>query len=142
MKTRPANECLCGCPTLGGRKCWFCPHKQKDKKSSDKKEKSSKNKKRPAVEETESKEAKKGKLQDKCVWEGPPDDKGIDWPPGWVKRKFERSTGATQGRLDNYWYSPIHGYKLRSILEVKRFLAALEKNGDETEACKKRGARA
>lgn len=59
------------------------------------------------------------------------------WPPGWTKKIFERPSGATKGTHDRYWYTPITKRKLRSMIEVNRFLAALgESNGDEDEAWK------
>ena len=59
---------------------------------------------------------------------------GGDWPPGWTQKIFERPSGATH---DRYWYTPITKRKLRSMIEVNRFLAALKKsNGDEDEAWK------
>lgn len=70
------------------------------------------------------------------VWSGPPDDKlEGGWPEGWVKKKIERSGGATKGRLDPYWYSPLTAKKFRSMTEVRRFLALLgETSGDENAA--------
>ncbi|CAJ1955197.1 unnamed protein product [Cylindrotheca closterium] len=74
----------------------------------------------------------------KMLSEGPPtEDLEGGWPEGWVKRVFERASGATKGSTDKYWYSPINGIKLRSIMEVRRFMKALEmKKGDEIEAKK------
>jgi hypothetical protein len=70
------------------------------------------------------------------VWSGPPDDKlEGGWPAGWVKKKFERKTGRLAGRADSYWFSPIRQKQLRSMAEVKRFMAALKQaNGDEDKA--------
>jgi Methyl-CpG binding domain len=54
------------------------------------------------------------------------------WPPGWITKVFERQSGATRGTRDRYWYSPIRQCKLRSLVEVRRFLDILETNhGDE-----------
>ena len=68
---------------------------------------------------------------------GPPTET-IDggWPEGWVKKTFERrGTVNTDGRKDNYWYTPKEQLKLRSILEVKRFMSSLEEaGGDEKKA--------
>ena len=72
------------------------------------------------------------------VWSGPPDDK-IEggWPKGWLKKKFERSSGTSKGTHDRYWFSPVEQYKFRSIKEVKKFLDCLKKTGgDETKAKK------
>lgn len=72
------------------------------------------------------------------MWEGSPDEPlptGSSWPTGWIKRVFERRNGATKGQSDRYWYTPIQHYKLRSMVEVKRFLAALKASkGDEPKA--------
>ena len=54
-------------------------------------------------------------------------------PEGWIKKIFLRVTGETNGRRDSYWYSPLKGYKLRSKVELRRFLDALEKNGGNEE---------
>jgi hypothetical protein len=70
------------------------------------------------------------------IWEGKPDEllEG-GWPAGWIKRVFERKGGATKGQTDRYWYSPISAFKLRSMVEVKKFIAALRAtNGDEKTA--------
>lgn len=56
----------------------------------------------------------------KMLSEGPPtEDLEGGWPEGWVRRVFERASGATKGTTDKYWYSPIDGIKLRSIVEGK-----------------------
>jgi len=47
----------------------------------------------------------------------------------WVKKVFARKKGTTK---DRYWYTPDEKYKLRSMVEVNRFLVALSKtNGNE-----------
>jgi len=52
-----------------------------------------------------------------------------------VKKVFERKSGATKGSRDRYWYSPKEKFKLRSLVEVKRFLKALATSeGDEKKA--------
>jgi hypothetical protein len=57
------------------------------------------------------------------------------WPAGWRKSVVQRQSGATAGMQDRYWYTPTLGYKLRSMVEVKRFMAALaDAKGDEKEA--------
>jgi hypothetical protein len=61
-------------------------------------------------------------------------DEPIDggWPPGWTKRTFERKSGASKRHTDRYWYTPQKEYKLRSMVEVKRFMAFVkDTNGDE-----------
>jgi len=56
----------------------------------------------------------------------------------WVKEVYERKQGASKGAKDRYWYSPKEKYKLRSLVQVKRFLKALSaSNGDEVIAKKK-----
>lgn len=74
------------------------------------------------------------------VWSGVPDEKlpGYDaWPEGWIKRLFERGSGESKGHTDRYWYSPVKQYKFRSMVEISRFFAAMEKtNHDEEEAWK------
>mmetsp|Transcript_33336 Transcript_33336/g.78678 ORF Transcript_33336/g.78678 Transcript_33336/m.78678 type:complete len:346 (-) Transcript_33336:285-1322(-) len=70
------------------------------------------------------------------VWEGIPDE-DIDggWPEGWVKRLYARKTGATKGATDRYWYSPKEKIRLRSMVQVKKFMRALEDTkGDESKA--------
>jgi len=61
------------------------------------------------------------------VYEGRPTEKSVIWPPGWLKRSFER---PCKTRYDHYWYTP-QNRKLRSIVEVKRMLLLLEENGND-----------
>jgi hypothetical protein len=74
----------------------------------------------------------------KELFSGKPDEDlggGIDWPEGWVKKVFQRMSGATKGGTDKYWYSPQRACKLRSIKEVKRFLKAMQlADGNEQKA--------
>jgi hypothetical protein len=67
------------------------------------------------------------------IWSGAPDEKlPGGWPKGWIKKIYNRSRGP---RIDRYWYSPKLELKLRSLVEVKRFLSALEEcSGDEQAA--------
>jgi len=70
------------------------------------------------------------------VWTGLPDE-NMDggWPKGWVKKIFARKNGATKGSTDRYWYSPKEKFKLRSMVQVKKFLKALAvTKGDEKKA--------
>ena len=79
-----------------------------------------------------------GRPKAKLVWTGPPDEP-LDggWPKGWTKHIYERSSGATKGGRDRYWFTPVLNRKLRSMVEVKRFMAALKQSdGDETMAVK------
>jgi hypothetical protein len=48
-------------------------------------------------------------------------------------KKFSRMGGATKGSVDRYWYSPTLQIKLRSMVQVKKFLAALKDNGGDEE---------
>ena len=81
-----------------------------------------------------TKKAKRG--GEPPVWEGAPDeDLEGGWPDGWVKKLYARKNGATKGTKDRYWFTPVEKYKLRSMNEVKRFMAALQKtDGDEKQA--------
>jgi Methyl-CpG binding domain len=70
------------------------------------------------------------------VWEGVPDDVvafEIDWQSGWIKRGFKRSSGASKDSVDYYWYTPKHGYRLRSIKEVERFVNLYNANNLDEE---------
>jgi hypothetical protein len=70
------------------------------------------------------------------VFMGEPDEP-IDggWPKGWIKRTFERQGGSSKGHTDRYWYSPVTNKKFRSMVEIKRFMAALQScSGDEDQA--------
>lgn len=70
------------------------------------------------------------------VWSGTPSEElEGGWPEGWTKKIFERTGGKSTGHSDPYWYTPIEKKRLRSMNEVRRFLAALEKcEGDEGKA--------
>lgn len=103
-------------------------------------------KKRTKNTKTKSTPPKKGKKtkskvarkEQPPVWAGPPDE-DIDggWPKGWMKRVFARKNGASKGSTDRYWYSPKESFKLRSMVQVKKFLKALkETKGDEKMAKK------
>mmetsp|Transcript_29197 Transcript_29197/g.41324 ORF Transcript_29197/g.41324 Transcript_29197/m.41324 type:complete len:239 (+) Transcript_29197:1841-2557(+) len=69
------------------------------------------------------------------IWVGAPDEplEG-GWPAGWTKRIFQRASGATKGSTDRYWYTPVLKKKLRSMAEVKRFIAAFKTCHDEQNA--------
>jgi len=67
----------------------------------------------------------------KVIWAGPPSDfLECGWPPGWIKRTFERASGKTKGLTDSYWYCPNTGKKLRSMVEVRRSLGLIEQEND------------
>ena len=76
------------------------------------------------------------------VYRGPPTHgkdqlPGEVWPDGWIQTTTERTIkDSDRLRWDREYFSP-NGKKFRSILEVKRFLIALEReDGDETKAYK------
>lgn len=73
-----------------------------------------------------------------CIQERPPEEKFLefpDWAKGWTKKTFQRQSGDSKGGLDHYWYTPENNFKLRSILQIKRFLTCLAATrGDETAA--------
>jgi Methyl-CpG binding domain len=72
------------------------------------------------------------------LWEGtPPETIEGGWPEGWSKQTFMRMGGSSAGTKDSYWVTPIKNYKLRSMTEVKAFLAALEENGGDEIAARK-----
>lgn len=66
-----------------------------------------------------------GRPAAKLVYEGEPKTqfpaKG-NWPPGWTQRTYERASGASAGHLDHYWFPPEGSPKLRSHLEILRYL--------------------
>ena len=56
---------------------------------------------------------------------------------GWIVRGFQRQSGAYEGHIDKYWYSPKLKKRFRSKAEIKRFLPLLKKyKGDEEKAYK------
>ena len=59
------------------------------------------------------------------------------WPgTGWRKESRVRKTGASKGRVDCYWRTPVEHFRFRSKVEVDKFLMELRStaNGDEKEA--------
>lgn len=80
------------------------------------------------------------RLKPLLLYEGPPDPKFLagfleQWPAGWIQRVFQRQSGSSRGLTDHYWYSPVMGYKLRSVVELKKFLTALQRfQNDENKA--------
>jgi hypothetical protein len=83
---------------------------------------------------------KKASAPSKSIYisEGPPDEpleNDDEWPAGWIKQVYARRNGATKNKKDHYWYTPVMKFQLRSMVQVKLFLAALKDvNGDETKA--------
>jgi hypothetical protein len=71
--------------------------------------------------------------QSQTFWKERP--AGDGFPEGWIVHVHRRQNGATGGRhLDLYWFTKT-GKKLRSSIEIARFLSALEiANGDEERA--------
>lgn len=74
------------------------------------------------------------------IWNGPPDDylREGGWPPGWIKRVFQRASGKTKGATDDYWYPPDNGRRLRSMVEVRRYFGLPESYGTKTNSPKKK----
>ena len=75
---------------------------------------------------------------DNLKWEGVPTDKvafSVDWSK-WMKRTYERKSGASKGSCDSYWYTPQQQYKLRSLKEVERFLGFFAQGNNEEAAWK------
>ena len=75
------------------------------------------------------------------IFSGLPDEPlpggGGGWPEGWTKKVVKRASGESKGHTDRYWYTPITQLKLRSMVEVQKFIQALEQtNGDEVAAKK------
>ena len=60
-----------------------------------------------------------------------------EWPKGWTKIAKKRLGGATTGRVDSYWISPIKKVRLRSLTEVRKFMKALQTNGGNEELAKR-----
>ncbi|KAG7368799.1 adenosine-deaminase (editase) domain containing protein [Nitzschia inconspicua] len=81
----------------------------------------------------------KTQYRDEEVYSGKPKGKimGREWPEGWIMKSFRRRGGATAGRDDHYWYSPINKIKLRSIREVERFLLAMDAHDGNEDLAKK-----
>jgi hypothetical protein len=57
-----------------------------------------------------------------------------DLPEGWIQKIYKRESGASKGRKDKYWISPVESIKLKSWVQVKKFLCALKIEGDEHDA--------
>ena len=56
------------------------------------------------------------------------------WPGrGWRKESRVRKTGASKGRVDCYWHTPVQHCRFRSKVEVDKFLMALTTAGDGDE---------
>jgi Methyl-CpG binding domain len=80
----------------------------------------------------------------KKVWEGAPCElmgpgeiMEHGWPQGWRKEKYERQSGGSKGEFDRYWFTP-NNKKLRSLVEVKRYMAALAFHKDDEAAYRAR----
>jgi Methyl-CpG binding domain len=78
----------------------------------------------------------------RVIYEGPPGRDELSgpgepmengWPPGWKKRICQRQSGGTMGDTDRYWITP-NKRKLRSLLQIKRYLAHLAIHNDEPAA--------
>ncbi len=60
------------------------------------------------------------------VYSGPPTipfpvDKDGQWPDGWTQKSYRRTSGATIGRVDVYWFPPADLPKLRSRVEIRKY---------------------
>jgi len=56
----------------------------------------------------------------------------VYWPDGWTKLLTQRKKGRGNSKSDPHWITPKMKYKLRSMVEVKQFLIALQLyNGNE-----------
>jgi len=65
------------------------------------------------------------------VYRGEPIDSLADinmkfFPDGWEKLIMKRTSGKLIGKLDPFWLTPKMKYRLRSMVEVKQFLIALD----------------
>mmetsp|Transcript_54579 Transcript_54579/g.132550 ORF Transcript_54579/g.132550 Transcript_54579/m.132550 type:complete len:324 (-) Transcript_54579:1166-2137(-) len=78
---------------------------------------------------------KKASAGNVLAYEGKPDiDLEGGWPKGWTMKKYTRASGATKGGTDRYFFTPEKKYKLRSMVQVKKFIDAMKKGetkGDE-----------
>jgi hypothetical protein len=83
----------------------------------------------------------RGLVSSKLQYSGPPLkplEEGLEWPPGWEVRIT--TLKSKNGRTETNYYTPIRKYRLRSIGQVKMFIAALKEcNGDEYKARYKAG---
>ncbi len=75
------------------------------------------------------KEASKKKAST-LIWK----DQAEDLPKGWIQEIYKRESGASKGRKDKHWISPVESIKLKSWVQVKKFLCALKIEGDEHDA--------
>jgi hypothetical protein len=61
------------------------------------------------------------------VYSGPPTipfpGNAYQWPDGWTQKSYKRASGATKGRIDDYWFPPAGVPKLRSRVEIRSYLA-------------------
>ena len=114
------------------------PAAARSKKVAEKKTSKSKVVANATANTTKAKKRATGKPTPKLVFEGEPDE-ALEggWPEGWTKKTYQRMSGASKGGHDRYWYTPKTQFKLRSMVEVRRFLRALDQtNGDEDKARK------
>eukprot|EP00814_Leptocylindrus_danicus_P018086 CAMPEP_0116024486 /NCGR_PEP_ID=MMETSP0321-20121206/12345_1 /TAXON_ID=163516 /ORGANISM="Leptocylindrus danicus var. danicus, Strain B650" /LENGTH=160 /DNA_ID=CAMNT_0003496225 /DNA_START=224 /DNA_END=706 /DNA_ORIENTATION=+ len=54
-----------------------------------------------------------------------------DLPEGWTMKQFMRKSGAAKGKLYTCWYTPVLKKQLRSKVQVRRFIAKMQLQGDE-----------
>ena len=66
------------------------------------------------------------------VYSGPPTipfpvDKDGQWPDGWTQKTFRRTSGASKGSFDSYWYPPSGAPRLRSRVEIRKYFEQQDK---------------
>jgi hypothetical protein len=62
------------------------------------------------------------------------DGPAADLPEGWIQKIYKRESGASKGRKDKHWISPAESIKLKSWVQVTKFLSALNTEGNELDA--------
>ena len=75
----------------------------------------------------DGKQARPTCIRAEIAYSGPPTipfpGNGTQWPDGWTQKSYKRASGATKGRIDDYWFPPGGTPKLRSRVEVCAYLA-------------------
>lgn len=56
-----------------------------------------------------------------------------EMPQGWIVHLHKRQTTGPKEHIDRYWFSPNTGKKLRSRVEIERFLSHLKDTGGDEE---------
>lgn len=68
---------------------------------------------------------KSSRLPPNRVYRGPPTSAypaGGEWPAEWIQEIYERRGGASKGHQDSYWFPPSGKPKLRSTIDILRYL--------------------